>query len=108
MLALSQGEARMLKAALAAMAAASVGASLCDAAPARIIILRHGEKANATALCGVGISRSLALAQEYLGKGANKSLFKDGEAPAAFFAITLHSLELASPAAASWNLPVIT
>jgi hypothetical protein len=86
----------------------SIGAGLCEAAPARIIILRHGEKANATALCGVGISRSLALVQQYLGKGAANSLFAAGETPAAFHAITLHSLELASPAAASWSLPVTT
>ena len=76
--------------------------------PAKIIILRHGEKASATALCGVGVSRSLALVQQYLGKGANSSLFKHDETPAAFLVITLHTLELVAPAAASWNLPVTT
>ena len=34
----------------------------------------------------------------YLGKGAAKSLFTEGNEPAFFFAITLHTLELASPA----------
>jgi hypothetical protein len=101
---------RVRKIALAAaMAAATFGAGLygAAAAPAKIIILRHGEKANATALCGVGVNRSLALVQQYIGKGANNSLFRHGETPAAFLAITLHTLELVSPAAASWNLPVI-
>ena len=43
----------------------------------------------------------------YLGKGAAKSLFTEGNDPAFFFAITLHTLELASPAAASWSKPLI-
>jgi len=80
--------------------------SLC-AEPSRIILLRHGEKENAYALCDVGQKRSLALKAQYLGKNAEKSLF-DKSAPEAFFATTLHSLELASPAADSWGLPVIT
>ena len=100
----------MRRGTLAAMVGALSAAGVCGAwaQPAKVIILRHGEKATSTALCGVGISRSLALVQEYLGKGAKKSLFKAGETPAAFLSITLHSLELASPAAASWNLPVTT
>lgn len=85
-----------------------LGVATAFAAPSKIIILRHGEKASSTALCSVGVSRSLALVQEYLGKGAKKSLFKDSETPAAFLAITLHTLELVSPAAASWNIPVTT
>ena len=94
----------------AAVAGAMVGAGMCDAqaAPAKIIILRHGEKASATALCSVGVSRSLALVQQYFGKGAKNSLFKDGETPAAFLAITLHTLELIAPAAATWKVPVTT
>lgn len=75
------------------------------AVPARIIILRHGEKQDGFQLCGVGVQRSLALAAQYLGKGATDSLFASGETPAAFFSITLHTLELASPAAQSWSLP---
>lgn len=77
-------------------------------APAKIIILRHGEKQNPFALCQTGVTRSLALAAQYLGQGAKQSLFAPGETPAAFFAITLHTLELASPAAATWEMPVVT
>jgi hypothetical protein len=74
------------------------------AAPSRIIILRHGEKAGAWKLCGVGQARADALAATYLGRNAVQSLF--GEEPVAFLAITLHTLELAAPAAATWNRPV--
>jgi hypothetical protein len=76
------------------------------AAPARIIILRHGEKEGAWKLCGVGQARADALAATYLGRNAAQSLFAAGEEPAAFLAITLHTLELAAPAAATWDLPV--
>jgi len=76
------------------------------AAPARIIILRHGEKAGAWKLCGVGQARADALAATYLGRNAAQSLFAAGEEPAAILAITLHTLELAAPAAATWDLPV--
>ncbi|MGD9921221.1 MAG: histidine phosphatase family protein [Pseudorhodoplanes sp.] len=78
------------------------------ALPKTVIILRHGEKENNFALCRIGIDRSLALAAQYLGQGAKQSLFATGERPAAFFAITLHTLELASPAAATWEMPVTT
>lgn len=78
------------------------------ALPKTVIILRHGEKENAFALCRIGVDRSLALAAQYLGQGAARSLFAAGERPAAFFAITLHTLELASPAAATWEMPVTT
>jgi hypothetical protein len=77
------------------------------AAPARIIILRHGEKADKWKLCDIGEQRADALAANYLGQNAAKSLFATGEEPAFFFAITLHTLELASPAVASWNKPII-
>jgi hypothetical protein len=76
------------------------------AEPARIIILRHGEKAGTWKLCGVGQARADALAATYLGRNAAQSLFAAGEEPAAFLAITLHTLELAAPAAATWDLPV--
>ena len=76
------------------------------AMPARIIILRHGEKADKWDLCDIGQERADALVANYLGRGAAKSLFAPNEAPAAFLAITLHSLELASPAAMSWHQPV--
>jgi len=77
------------------------------AAPARIIILRHGEKADAWKLCEIGEQRAKALALTYLGKDATKSLFAAGDDPAFFFAITLHTVELASPSVASWNKPII-
>ncbi|MGQ3675894.1 hypothetical protein ACT6QH_10400 [Xanthobacter sp. TB0139] len=77
------------------------------AMPARIILLRHGEKASAYRLCETGERRSDALAQQYLGKGASQSLFKPGEQPAAILAITPHTLETSSPTALSWPMPVI-
>jgi hypothetical protein len=77
------------------------------AAPARIIILRHGEKADSWKLCETGQQRAQALALNYLGKDAANSLFKDSNEPAFFFAITLHTIELASPAVASWSKPLI-
>ena len=76
------------------------------AAPSRIIILRHGEKEDAWRLCGVGEQRAQALAANYLGRNATNSLFATGEKPAAFLAITLHTLELAAPAAGTWSLPL--
>jgi len=83
---------------------ASVSASL--ATPSRIIILRHGEKADEWKLCAVGQQRAKALAKNFLGWDAKNSLFASGEPPAAFYAITLHTLELASPAAESWSMPI--
>jgi hypothetical protein len=77
------------------------------AAPARIIILRHGEKANPWKLCEVGTERADALAATYLGDKATKSLFANGDEPAFFFAITLHTLELAGPSVATWSKPII-
>ncbi|HXC53992.1 MAG TPA: hypothetical protein VNU97_01735 [Rhizomicrobium sp.] len=77
------------------------------AVPAKIIILRHGEKQDGFALCTVGVQRSLALSVQFIGKGGADSLFAVGETPAAFFAITLHTIELASPAARTWSAPLI-
>jgi hypothetical protein len=74
--------------------------------PSEIIILRHPEKVDQLRLCPAGRMRSAALTHQYLGKHATQSLFPPGVAPAAFVAITLHSLELATPVADSWNLPV--
>jgi hypothetical protein len=71
--------------------------------PARIIILRHGEKKNSTALCDVGVERSLALAAQYLGQGSMNSLFTPNRPPTAFFGVTLHCLELGAPAVATWG-----
>jgi len=77
------------------------------AAPSRIILLRHGEKENDYALCNVGQQRSLALRDQFLGKGASQSLFTTVP-PSAFFATTLHTLELIAPTANSWDLPINT
>jgi hypothetical protein len=82
-------------------------AATAHATPQQIIVLRHGEKQNAYRLCQVGVQRSLALAAQYLGKGAQDSLFAQGNTPDGFVAITLHTLELISPAAQSWGQPVI-
>jgi len=78
-------------------------------APRKIIILRHGEKKNGFELCSTGLQRSLGLAEQYLGNGASNAsaIFDHGETPDAFIAITLHTLELISPSAQSWNMPVI-
>jgi len=73
--------------------------------PKKIIILRHGEKADAYALCSTGQRRSIALAEQYLGKNPSNALFQDDTIDA-FFAVTLHTIELAAPSAQSWGLPV--
>jgi hypothetical protein len=78
---------------------------------ARLIILRHGEKPkgknSALQLSPRGKQRAQALAQTHLGKGASRSLF-GRKGPDAFFAITPHTVETASPSAESWGLPVTT
>lgn len=84
----------------------AVAASSALAVPKQIVILRHGEKYSAYELCKTGVERSQALLGKYLGRGAQDSLFP-GIGPTAFYAITLHSLELVSPTAISWGLPVI-
>ena len=81
-------------------------APLAEAVPKQVIILRHGEKQNDYRLCAIGQQRSLALEANYLGKGAANSLFPAGTGPDGIFAITLHTLELASPLAQSWSLPI--
>lgn len=81
--------------------------TLAYSAPSRIILLRHGEKKNDYALCSIGQERSIALRDQYLGKGATQSLFPTTP-PSAIFSTTLHTLELASPTASSWDLPIIT
>jgi hypothetical protein len=90
-------------ASLAALAAAPIA----EAQPSRVIILRHAEKLNAYALCDLGRERADALAKQFLGQGATQSLFAPGERPAAFLAVTLHPLETITPAAQTWDLPVI-
>lgn len=98
---------RYRTAAASLMTSALLASPVAHATPSQIIVLRHGEKENAYRLCDVGVQRSRALAAQYLGKGAKNSLFHKGRAPDAFIAITLHTLELVSPAAQSWGQPVI-
>lgn len=90
----------------AVTAATFLSLASAAATPGKVIVLRHGEKQNAYALCKTGLDRANALAAQYLGKGAANSLFSASDEPAAFFVITLHTLELASPAAATWGLPL--
>ncbi len=92
-------------AALAVAVGAALIPAIAQATPQRVIILRHGEKKNGYALCSIGIERAKALASVYLGKAAQQSLFEH-QPPSAFLAITLHTLELASPAAGQWGLGV--
>jgi len=94
---------RRLLAALAAV----VFSIPAQAVPRRLILLRHGEKANDYALCGLGQERSLAVRDTYLGRGASDPSLFNGQTPAAFFAVTLHTVELAAPSAASWGMPLI-
>jgi hypothetical protein len=98
---------RRTTAAVVLMMSTTLASHAAVAQPSQIIALRHGEKQDAYRLCEVGVQRSLALAAQYLGKGAKDSLFPKGRAPDAFIAITLHTLELVSPAAQSWGQPVI-
>jgi hypothetical protein len=75
------------------------------AQPAKIIILRHGEKKNAHELCDLGLRRAQALAGQFLGRNATPSLLPP-EGPAAILAITLHTIETIAPTAQTWGLPV--
>ncbi len=93
--------------ALGACALLLLDSGIAAAAPARVIILRHGEKKDDFRLCKLGIERAMALVKTYLGQGAKDSFFAAGERPAAFVSITLHALELAAPAATSWGQPVV-
>ena len=68
-----------------------------SAQPARIIVLRHAEKLNPSALCEMGAQRAQALAKQYLGRDAQPSLFAPSERPAAMLAITQHTIETISP-----------
>lgn len=98
--------ARLLTAPLAGLILLGLAAAPpVEAVPKQIVILRHGEKQDAYRLCGTGQQRSQALVSRYLGKGATDSILP-AEGPAGIFAITLHTLELASPTAQSWGLPI--
>jgi len=82
-------------------------APAAEAAPKRIIIVRHGEKAGPPALCSLGKERAQALAAQYLSPSSPMSLLK-GVKPAAILAITLHTLETARPVAAAWDMRIAT
>ncbi len=85
----------------------SMGPAAVLAQPARIIILRHAEKFNRHELCEMGEQRAQALVGQFLGRGAQQSLFPAGQKPDAFLAITAHTIETITPSAESWNSPVI-
>ena len=89
---------------IAAMVA--LGPAPGSAEPARVIILRHAEKLNHKSLCDLGEQRAQALARQFLGRDATQSLFAAGGEPAAFLAITHHTIETITPSAQSWNVPV--
>nr|WP_246520114.1 histidine phosphatase family protein [Ancylobacter lacus] len=88
-----------------ALAAGSVSAAF--AAPRRIVIVRHGEKATRFGLCDIGKERANALAAQYLSPTSPMSLIRK-DPPAAFMAITLHTLETAQPIVAAWDMPIKT
>lgn len=75
--------------------------------PSRIIILRHGEKADAWRLCKIGNQRALALASTYLGAQASQSLFPGDAPPKSFITLTLHTAETISPSSSSWGKPTV-
>ena len=91
-----------------AVLAGVAGLEAAAARPARLILLRHGEKKTSAELCDIGIARADALSQQYLGKGApgNATIYGVGGKPDAFFAVTAHTQETAAPSAASWGQPV--
>jgi len=94
------------------LALAGILALVCTttalAAPRRVIILRHGETANGFAPSPTGLLRAEALTRQFLGKDATLSLFQPREQPAGILSITLHTVELISPVAASWGLPQVS
>lgn len=88
------------------------GAALpAEAAPKRIVIVRHGEKQTTFKLCKIGALRSHAIVNQYLGPQAmalpQSRAILDGQTPAAVFVITLHTLEFAVPLANALGQPVI-
>lgn len=91
----------LLALALAGMTGAVVPAA--EAAPRRIIIVRHGEKANPNALCSVGKERARALAAQYLSPTSSMSLIAR-DPPAAIMVMTLHTLETARPIGEAWKM----
>ncbi len=85
----------------------TVLAANAAATPSRVILLRHGEKAGLYELTPAGNLRAQALGKQFLGAKGSQSLFGAKDKPAAFLSITLHTIELITPAAASWSMPTI-
>ncbi|WP_421699961.1 histidine phosphatase family protein [Ancylobacter sp.] len=83
----------------------TLGTALAEAAPRRIVIVRHGEKHTALTLCGLGKERAQALAAQYLSPTSPMSLIRN-DPPAAILAMTLHTVETARPIARAWDMPL--
>ena len=81
-----------------------LGAAL--ATPARIIILRHGEKATAYKLCDIGRERAEALATTLSRPWRRQIALSQRRGARRDPRHHLHTLELASPSAASWGEPL--
>ena len=98
----------LLKTAVCLFIAATLHGLSVQAVPRRVVVLRHAEKANSHALCEIGLRRSIALSQHYLGRKALNPSLLEGQVPAAIVAITLHTIETAAQTAFSWQLPIKT
>lgn len=83
-----------------------LASSLAQAAPRRIIIVRHGEKHTPLTLCGIGQERAQALAAQYLSPTSPMSLLRS-DPPAAILAMTLHTVETARPIAEAWKMKLV-
>ena len=101
----TSGNFKMIRIILAGVL--SLGVTSAAAAPARIVVLAGGEAADDWRLCEIGSQRAQGLRYNYLGDKAARSLFKPDEPPAYFFAITPHTVAVATPAAESWRKPII-
>lgn len=105
---MSRSGRRGIRFAIALLSAVTLlWSGIASAVPARIVLLRHGEKGGPWTLCQVGRDRAQALVSYYVGKDARKSVFRPGETPRAILALSLHTLETIYPVADSWDLPVV-
>ncbi|QFR33093.1 histidine phosphatase family protein [Ancylobacter sp. TS-1] len=95
-----------LLATLLAGLAGTLPAGNADAAPRRIVIVRHGEKHTPLTLCSIGKERAQALAAQYLSPTSPMSLLR-GDPPAAILAMTLHTVETARPIARAWKMKLV-
>ncbi|MCK0208340.1 histidine phosphatase family protein [Starkeya koreensis] len=86
--------------------AGSFACSTAEAAPRRIVIVRHGEKHTPLTLCSIGRERAQALAAQYLSPTSPMSLLR-ADPPAAILAMTLHTVETARPIARAWDMRLI-